>query len=53
LRISESPAFEVAWEDEGGSGVPAYDAIRHHPKNVLLVLGARLGDNVLFYVFPS
>lgn len=52
LRVEESPAFEQAQEsEEGASRLPILDVIRKQPKNVLLAMGARLGDNVLFYVF--
>jgi MFS transporter, MHS family, shikimate and dehydroshikimate transport protein len=52
LRVEESPAFEQARaSEEGASRMPILDVLRNHPKNVLLAMGARLGDNVLFYVF--
>ena len=51
LRVEESPAFSEAQESEAEPGMPILDVIRKHPKNVLLAMGARLGDNALFYVF--
>jgi MHS family shikimate/dehydroshikimate transporter-like MFS transporter len=51
LRVEESPVFREMEESHTESRTPILDVIRNHPKNVLLAMGARLGDNVLFYIF--
>lgn len=51
LRIEESPAFSQVQESNTEAQMPLIDVVRNQPKNVLVSLGARLGDNVLFYIF--
>jgi metabolite-proton symporter len=51
LRVEETPAFSEVKEHHSESRAPILDVVRHHPKNVLLAMGARLGDNVIFYIF--
>jgi MHS family shikimate/dehydroshikimate transporter-like MFS transporter len=50
LRILESPAFRQAREGRTGPEVPIVDLVRNDRKNILLAVGARIGDDVLFYV---
>ncbi len=51
LRIEESPAFSEIQESHAETQTPVLDVIRNQPKNVLVSLGARLGDNVIFTIF--
>lgn len=51
LRLAESPAFHQVEETHTESSMPVLDVFRRYPRNILLAMGARLGDNVLFYVF--
>jgi MFS transporter, MHS family, shikimate and dehydroshikimate transport protein len=51
LRIEESPAFAEIHESHTETQTPVMDVIRNQPKNVLVALGSRLGDNVIFTIF--
>src|SRR5215210_7377294 len=51
LRLMESPAFREVEETHTESPMPILDVLRTYPKNVLLAMGARVGDNMLFYIF--
>jgi metabolite-proton symporter len=51
LRIEESPAFSEIQESHAETQRPVMDVIRNQPRNVLVSLGARLGDNVIFTIF--
>jgi MFS transporter, MHS family, shikimate and dehydroshikimate transport protein len=51
LRIEESPAFTQIHEHHAETQRPVMDVIRNQPRNVLISLGARLGDNVIFTIF--
>ena len=51
LRILESPVFEKAMAEDPGPKVPILAVLRHHPRNVLLAMGARFAENAFFYIF--
>jgi len=51
LKILESPVFEKAKAEDPGPKVPVLAAIRDHPRNVLLAMGARFAENAYFYIF--
>ena len=51
LRIEESPAFTQIHEHHAETQRPVMDVISNQPRNVLVSLGARLGDNVIFTIF--
>lgn len=51
LRIEESPAFSEIQESHAQTQTPIVDVIRNQPRNVLVSLGSRLGDNVIFTIF--
>lgn len=53
LRVLESPLFEAAKAaaPEAAPRLPVLEAIRLHPRNVLVAMGARFAENVSFYVF--
>lgn len=51
LRIEESPAFSEIQESHAQTQTPVLDVIRNQPRNVLVSLGSRLGDNVIFTIF--
>ncbi len=51
LAIPEPPAFTKVKETVGTSRAPILDALRHHPRNVLLAMGARLVENGAFYLY--
>jgi MFS transporter, MHS family, shikimate and dehydroshikimate transport protein len=51
LAIVESPLFAEVKRSGVESRAPIIDAIREHPKSVLLAMGARLAENGAFYVY--
>ncbi len=56
LKIVESPVFAKALAEQERSGekesrLPVIDAIRRHPRNVLVAMGARFAENAYFYIF--
>jgi metabolite-proton symporter len=53
LRVSETPVYTEAVVERGKvEKNPAMEALRHHPRNFLVVLGARMAENGLGYFFP-
>src|SRR6266404_2615861 len=51
LRILESPLFRRAQAEAPASRMPVLEVLRSHPRNVLLAMGARMAENVAFYIF--
>jgi MHS family shikimate/dehydroshikimate transporter-like MFS transporter len=51
LAIVESPLFAQIKQAGVESRAPILDALREHPKSVLLAMGARLAENGAFYVY--
>jgi metabolite-proton symporter len=51
LAVVESPVFAEIKQTGGEARLPILDAVRHHPKNVVLAMGARLAENGAFYLF--
>jgi MFS transporter, MHS family, shikimate and dehydroshikimate transport protein len=51
LAVVEPPVFSQIKESGEGARLPILDALRHHPKNVLLAMGARLAENGAFYLY--
>ncbi|MFY9570173.1 MAG: MFS transporter, partial [Blastocatellia bacterium] len=51
LAIEEPPIFAEIKQCRGESRLPILDAVREHPKNVLLAMGARLAENGAFYLY--
>jgi MFS transporter, MHS family, shikimate and dehydroshikimate transport protein len=51
LSISEPPVFSEVKQTGGTSKLPLIEALRRHPKNILLVMGARIAENGSFYLF--
>jgi len=51
LAIIESPLFAEIKEAGTESRAPIIDAVREHPRNVLLAMGARLAENGAFYLY--
>lgn len=52
VRVSETPVFSAALSEKKPLRSPVKHAIRQHPKEFLVVLGARLAENGLGYLFP-
>lgn len=53
LRVSETPVYtEAVVARKKVESNPAMAALRKHPRNFMVVLGARLAENGLGYLFP-
>ena len=53
MRITETPVYTEAVVARGKvEKNPAMEALKRHPRNFMVVLGARLGENGLGYLFP-
>ncbi|MBD0734722.1 hypothetical protein BGM09_17690 [Streptomyces sp. CBMA29] len=52
-RVSESPVFEEAEAAGERARMPIAEVVRHHWRSVLIVLGARLVDNGVFFVYAT
>ncbi len=53
LRLTETPVYTEAVIARGKvEQNPAMEALRRHPRNFMVVLGARLAENGLGYLFP-
>ncbi|MCP4617448.1 MAG: MHS family MFS transporter [Bradyrhizobium sp.] len=53
LRVTETPVFTEAVVATGKvEKNPAMEALRNHPRNFFVVLGARMAENGLGYFFP-
>jgi metabolite-proton symporter len=51
LKVLESPLFAKVQTEKSVSKMPILEAIRTYPRNILLTMGARLAENVSFYIF--
>ena len=51
LKVLESPLVLEALSAPAPAGTPFVEAIRRHPRNVVLAMGARMAENVFFYFF--
>src|SRR5499426_550702 len=53
LKVTETPVYTEAVVARGKvEQNPAMEALRRHPRNFFVVLGARLAENGLGYLFP-
>lgn len=51
LRVAETPVFLRVRADRRESHRPMLDALRVHPREVLMAIGARIGENGAFYIY--
>jgi metabolite-proton symporter len=51
VRILETPAFSRIKETRSESRLPVIDVLRHHPREVLVAMGARIAENGAFYLY--
>jgi metabolite-proton symporter len=51
LRLMESPAFQKVDDTDTEAQMPIVEVFRTYPRNILIAMGARVGDNMLFYIF--
>ncbi|MEV7806550.1 MFS transporter [Microbispora sp. NPDC088329] len=54
LTVAESPVFQEALERrEPAPKTPIVGVLRHHWRDVLVAMGARMGENVSYYVITA
>jgi MFS transporter, MHS family, shikimate and dehydroshikimate transport protein len=51
LAVVEPPAFAAVKKAHATAKMPIVEALREHPKSVLLVMGARIAENGSFYLY--
>jgi metabolite-proton symporter len=51
-RVAETPVFAEASASRPRLRAPAIEALRRYPRNFFVVVGARLAENGLGYLFP-
>ena len=51
LQIMESPLFAKLSQEGKQVKIPIIETLKSHPKNVLLAMGMRFGENAGFYIF--
>ena len=51
-KVSETPVFLEARARHPPLKLPALEAVRRNPRNFLVVVGARLAENALGYLYP-
>jgi metabolite-proton symporter len=51
LRIMETPAFQRTTSAPKPARLPVLEAIRAHPKSILITFGARIAENGASYIF--
>ena len=51
LRVLESPAFEQVKQSGRESRTPLLDVFRDHPREVVIGMGMRFAQNVIFYIY--
>jgi len=51
LRVLESPIFEQTRAGAPAAKLPIAEVLKHHLRSVLLAMGARVAENVFFYIF--
>jgi metabolite-proton symporter len=51
LQVLESPIFAKMRDQKKQSGVPFFELLKRHPRNVVLAIGARVAENGAFYIY--
>ena len=51
LRIRETPIFEKLKETRREASIPLFDVFREHRREVLIRMGLRFAQNVVFYIY--
>ena len=51
-RVTETPVFQAARARSSPAKLPALEAFRRNPRNFWVVVGARLAENGLGYLYP-
>ena len=52
VSVAETPVFAAVAERRKPLKAPVFDAIRRHPRSFLVVIGSRMAENGLGYLFP-
>jgi MFS transporter, MHS family, shikimate and dehydroshikimate transport protein len=52
LKVEETPVFTETAKRQPRVAMPALAALRRHPRNFAVVVGARMAENGLGYLFP-
>src|SRR5499427_3430054 len=52
IGVAETPVFAEVAEQKKPLKTPVLDAIRRHPRSFLVVIGSRMAENGLGYLFP-
>jgi len=52
LRVTETPVFRDAVARQQPERIPVLEVLRRQPRNFFVLLGARLAENGLGYLFP-
>jgi metabolite-proton symporter len=53
MKIAESPVFEKMKAAKQEVKMPVIEAIKRHPKNILLAMGVRFAENGLFFIYAA
>jgi MFS family permease len=53
FTIAESPEFQRIKDANQEAAMPILEAIKTHPKNILLAMGARFAENGFFYIYAT
>ncbi|MGQ0704234.1 MAG: MFS transporter [Gemmatimonadales bacterium] len=51
LRLMETPVFATLQETRSTVAAPLVQVVREHPREILVGMGMRFGQNVLFYIY--
>src|SRR4030095_8371139 len=51
LRLLETPAFAKVKETRGEARIPLVDLFREHPREILVGMGMRIGQNATYYIY--
>jgi len=51
LAVVEPPVFAEIKQTRTASRMPIFEALRHHPRNIVLAMGARVAENGAFYLY--
>jgi MHS family shikimate/dehydroshikimate transporter-like MFS transporter len=51
LRLLETPLFDQVKQRDGVARAPLLEVFRKHPREILVGMAMRFGQNVLFYIF--
>jgi metabolite-proton symporter len=51
LKVMESPSFERVKQEKREERMPLLAVIRQHPRELLVGMGMRVGQNTIFYIY--